>query len=151
MMPPKLNFNQCLAIVLIGALCYNGYIHYTHPAYTYYKENIAALRREFVDFRNLVTSDFVPAVSNGFLNVASLTISNQLNLARSSTPHQLSTNSVSRIPYIKFHSPCTMSGRSYVYLGQTMYSVGDYVFGEVIEGITADAVKLGGQYYEVKK
>ena len=132
MKTPKPNANQWFAIALILALCYNGYIHATHPAYTYYKENVQALRREFIAFRNLVQSDFVPAVSNGFINLAHVSISNQVELIRrdfkySSVPFssQSSTNTFNKIPFLRFHSPCHISGRDYVFLGSTMFGVGE--------------------------
>lgn len=67
----KPNANQIIAVVLMAIVLHNSYLHYTHPAYTYYRENVQQFRADYNAFRKQVIEDFVPAITNVSIRLAS--------------------------------------------------------------------------------
>lgn len=56
------NRNQVLLLFAIGAVCYNSYLHFSSPAYRYYKESITSFRSDFDKYKSIIQNDFLPSV-----------------------------------------------------------------------------------------
>lgn len=54
--------NQVLLLLAIGAICYNSYLHFTSPAYRYYRQSVSSLRSDFDKYKSLIETEFLPSV-----------------------------------------------------------------------------------------
>ena len=72
----KLNLDksQVIALLLIFALLINAAIHFSHPSYRFYRQNISRLDSEFKAFRDRVQNDFVPALMFVATNLTSTAV-----------------------------------------------------------------------------
>ena len=51
-------------IAFIVAISLNTAIHFFHPAYKYYRENVELLRKDFVAFKDRVVFEMVPTINS---------------------------------------------------------------------------------------
>ena len=58
-----------LLIILICVIVVQSVMTLTHPAYRYYRTQAQSLRDDYLRFERQVRDDFVPVITNFFLNV----------------------------------------------------------------------------------
>lgn len=138
--------NQLLVIALILALVVNTVTHFTHPAYSFYRDNMDALYSRQSEFEDKVKSEFIPAFEK--------LITNQVNVIRS--PSSLISPTVSpsvplsdnliqsrKIAYDYFlynGSPC------FRYHGWC-YFVGSFFYGRRIVTVYPEMIVTDGLVY----
>lgn len=143
---PTLSRGQLMAVVLILATVLNIVMHFTHPAYRYYKEFSRAQAEKFDALEKRIRADFVPAimsvVSNRSAAVASpfASIAHSLPSSAGSSP---SSSAAGPVVYggdvrkdvrLRFSS---VNDVPFVTVNDTVHlTIGDDLFGETIRRIT---------------
>lgn len=146
----KLDKAQVIAILLTGALLVNAAIHFTHPSYKYYKQNVARLDSEFKEFRERVQNEFVPAVMLIATNINALAVlssspgfaTNALVLA--SQPIQ-----PPQPQDVDCHYFVCQGRRGFKYQGFPFF-VGDTFFGEEILAVDPTCFKTSERLYYIR-
>lgn len=150
---PRFTLNQWLILAVFLGLLYNTYVHYTHPAYRFYRASVLALRAEYEGFRRQIVSDFVPAITNLQFRLTSSLASSSASATNSvvgfTNPMTSPTNGFSAVrPPLRFGRYFECNGVPYVTLGVRYYTVGDEIMGYPVVSIAPGVVKLGEWYYD---
>ena len=144
------NFNKThlLIYILIISLFLNCAIHFFHPSYKYYKQNITKLNEQLEDFKNQVVFTFVPALNSIATNIStevSLSILSN-NFAKISKQSKSETSIVSSDKkylvqndeiyqneiIVKDYKYMIACGKEYIRLYGQVYTYGDFILGERI-------------------
>lgn len=76
---------KILLLVLVLVLIANTVLHFTHPAYRYYTQNVSQFRSDYNDFVRRVQHDFIPVIlsvsSNRVYSSSTSFVTNSLSSA----------------------------------------------------------------------
>lgn len=143
---PILSRGQLMAVVLILATVLNVIMHFTHPAYRYYKEFSRAQAERFDALEKRIRADFVPAIMSAVSNRSSAVASPFASITPS-LPSSVgsSPSSSAAVPVVyggdvrkdvklRFSS---VNDVPFVTVNDTVHlTIGDDLFGEPIRRIT---------------
>lgn len=141
-----LSRGQLMAVVLILATVLNALMHFTHPAYRYYKEFSRAQAEKFDALEKRIRADFVPAIMSAVSN-RSAAVASPFSSASPSLPSSSGSfpSSSPAVPVVygsdvrkdvklRFAS---VNDVPFVTVNDTVHlTIGDDFFGEPIRRIT---------------
>lgn len=143
---PALSRGQLMAVVLILATVLNVVMHFTHPAYRYYREFSRAQAEKFDALEKRIRADFVPAIMSAVSNrsaavaspfsSAAPSLSSSVGLFSSSSPAVpvVYGGDVRKDVKLRFSS---VNDVPFVTVNDTVHlTIGDDLFGESIRRIT---------------
>lgn len=143
---PALSRGQLMAVVLILATVLNVVMHFTHPAYRYYKEFSRAQAEKFDALEKRIRADFVPAIMSAVSNRSSAvaspfaSITPSLPSSAGSSPSSSAAvpvvygGDVRKDVKLRFSS---VNDVPFVTVNDTVHlTIGDDLFGEPIRRIT---------------
>lgn len=147
---PKLTLNQVLLVGVFLALVVNTIVHFTSPAYRYYKQNLEHLQNGVNDFERKVALQFVPAVlalTNSLGRSDTVATNSFSVVAGTSLPLLSQTNSPSLFNLdFKFF---TVGGQMGFSCDGVNYFEGDSFFGSSIRLVTPTMI-VTDQYQFVR-
>ena len=143
---PILSRGQLMAVVLILATVLNVIMHFTHPAYRYYKEFSRAQAERFAALEKRIRADFVPAIMSAVSN-RSVAVASPFSSITPSLPSSVGSfpSSSAAVPVVyggdvrkdvklRFSS---VNDVPFVTVNDTVHlTIGDDLFGEPIRRIT---------------
>lgn len=157
----KPTFSQILCFLLFVAVLHNTYLHYSHPAYKYYRETSLNLHSQMDGFKKEVAEQFVPAVREVASNMVAIATVDHDSFPSPQLPDRDSEeNSTSSIVEksdggshggFTFAVPCVevasyvycsarigTYGEKGVYINDWFYRLGDSYFGSPIVSISPE-------------
>lgn len=153
----NINKTHLLIYLLILSLIFNSVIHFTHPSYNYYKQNITKLNEELEAFKNQVVFTFVPALNSIATNISTDVSFSIVSNHLSKISNKISSESSILVNEKKFlvqnnetdyneilvkdYKYMIACGKEYVQLYGKIYSFGDFILGERIIYIDAMLTK----------
>ena len=140
----KMSRNTWMALALIGALVLNTIMHFSHPAYRFYKDTSKAQDKKYDEFVKRVEKEFTPAIINSISNIAE-----KSSIASSPAPAPITTSAASSMfgrgnsdkdfddDLISF---LIVNNEPILKYGNFYLKAGDVLWGDIITMITPSAV-----------
>lgn len=141
-----------LISLFIFAICLNTVVHFCHPSYKYYKENIDKLKSQFIAFKDSVVLEIVPSINtvntNLTYNILTRYESNLIFRLNENFKNQnfqnyenkkenisiIADSQIKEI-YVDDYHYSELNHIKYVRLYGDHYKIGDILLGEVIVSI----------------
>ena len=136
--------NTWMALALIGALVINTIMHFSHPAYRFYKDTSKLQDKKYDEFVKRVEKEFAPAIINSISNIAE-----KSSISSSPAPAPITTSAASSMfgrgnsdkdfddDLISF---LIVNNEPILKYGNFYLKAGDVLWGDIITRITPSAV-----------
>ena len=147
----KKNKIYLFLFVFLAAIILNTAVHFFHPTFKYYRENIQNLKNEFIAFKDSVVLEIVPSINtvntNLTFNILRQYESNLIsrineNLKNYKFKNESKKENISIITesqpkeiYVDDYHYSEMNHKKFVRLYGDQYKIGDIILGEVIVSI----------------
>lgn len=141
---------KILVFLLFVVVLVNSIIHFNHPAYKFYRENVKQFRSDYNDFVRQVRLELVPSIlmvaSNNNNSVSSLVSPALLPSVSSSSSAASSSSSDSFLDCRFFKT----GGRSYIEYNNNYFTDGDDFFGYTILEVRPTIVITDGRVFVIR-
>lgn len=141
--------NHLFLIFVIIAISYNTYIHSTHSAYKYYKDNIRRLEEDLKAYRALINKDILFRLSTLTNFLPSVNRPYQYTQVSSDIKLDPIEVAPSNYPSFKFDAYFESGSKQYARSGFKYYTSGDEINGLPIRSISPQFVQIADRFYPI--
>lgn len=135
---------KLLILVLVVVLIINTVLHFTHPAYKYYTDNVRQFRSDYNDFVRQVRSDFIPTIlqvsSNRYQRVETSSSSSNVVVETSSSSSSVIPTSVDARYF-------SANGDGYFCFNGWTFKKGDDFYGYTILDVRPTLIITDGRVF----
>lgn len=145
----QITWNHIFLAVFFLGICYNTYIHKTHRAYQYYRDNIQRLESDLKQYRDIINRDILTRLS-ALTNIVPLISRSPLQyVTDEQDPEAVYTVSPSNYPSFKFDSYFESGKKQFARSGIKYFSVGDEINGLKIQSISPQFVQIADRFFPI--
>ena len=146
---PRLNPLHLILVLLLLAVVVNSVIHYTSPAYRYYREAVNGLRSDYTKLRKQLLVDLLPTLQLALTNKTS-TVSYSSTTSFTSTDSLVTvdttTNCLPLTSFLSFDFFSVSNSPGFSFNGRT-YAVGDLFLGSPVVFVSPTFIKTVERNY----